>query len=86
MIYSEDDLQYAIESTRVILSPERRIDTFGSTSFRFYLISELMDTVNQIRVRNGSIQADRPQIMTPENAAKLSLEGSVSKLRNLSRC
>jgi hypothetical protein len=74
-MYSEDDLQYAIESTRVILSPERRIDTFGATSFQFYLVSELMDSVNQIRVRNGSIQADRPQIMTPENAAKLSLEG-----------
>jgi len=26
----------------VILAPERQIATFGSTSFRFYLISELM--------------------------------------------
>jgi len=74
-MYSEDDFQYAVENTRVIMSPKRRIDTFGATSFHFYLVSESMDSVNEIRVRNGSIQADRPQILTPENVAKLSLEG-----------
>ena len=74
-MYSEDDFQYAIENTRVIVSPKRRIDTFGTTSFHFYLVSELMDSVDEVRVRNGSIHADRPQIVTPENVAKLSLEG-----------
>jgi hypothetical protein len=74
-MYSEDDFQYAVGNTRIIMSPKRQIDTFGATSFRFYLVSELMDSVNEVRVRNGSIQADRPQILTPENVAKLSLEG-----------
>ena len=37
------DFQYAIENTEVILAPEGQIATFGHTSFRFYLISELMD-------------------------------------------
>ena len=46
---TEDDFQYAIENTRVILAPERQIASFGSTSFRFYLISELMDQANEIR-------------------------------------
>ena len=46
---TEDDFQYAVENTKVILAPEQQIATFGSTSFRFYLISELMDRVNEIR-------------------------------------
>ena len=59
----------------MILAPEHQIATFGSTSFRFYLISELMDQVNEVRVRNGRIHAERPQIMTPEHYARVLLEG-----------
>lgn len=70
-----DDFQYAIENTQVILAPERKIATFGSTSFRFYLISEMMDRVNEVRVRDGRIHADRPQILTPEYFSRLLLEG-----------
>lgn len=72
---TEDDFQYAIENTRVILAPERKIASFGSTSFRFYLISELMDQVNEIRVRDGQIHAERPQILTPEHYCRLLLQG-----------
>ena len=71
----EDDFHYAIENTRVILAPEQQIATFGSTSFSFYLISELMDRVDQVRVRNGKIHAERPQILTPEHYCRLLLEG-----------
>ena len=70
-----DDFDYAIENTQVILAPERQIATFGSTSFNFYLISELMDRVDQVRVRNGKIHAERPQILTPEHYCRLLLEG-----------
>ena len=52
---TRDDFDYALENTHVILAPERQIATFGSTSFNFYLISELMDRVNQVRIRNGKI-------------------------------
>jgi hypothetical protein len=72
---TEDNFQYAIENTRVIVAPERQIATFGSTSFRFYLISELMDQVNEIRVRDGRIHAERPQILAPEQYCRLLLEG-----------
>src|SRR5256714_9092155 len=72
---TDDDFQYAIENTRVILAPERQIATFGSTSFRFYLISELMDQANEVRVRDGRIHAERPQILTPEHYCRLLLEG-----------
>ncbi len=71
----EDDFHYAIENTRVILAPEQQIATFGRTSFNFYLISELMDRVDQVRIRNGKIHAERPQILTPEHYCRLLLEG-----------
>ncbi len=71
----KDDFDYAIENTQVILAPEQQIATFGSTSFNFYLISELMDRVDQVRVRNGKIHAERPQILTPEHYCRLLLEG-----------
>ena len=74
-MWSEDDFQYAAENTQVILAPEHQIATFGATSFRFYLISELMDQVNEVRVRDGRIHAERPQLVTPEHYTRLLLEG-----------
>lgn len=74
-MWSEDDIQYAAENTQVILAPEQQIATFGTTSFRFFLISELMDSVNQVRVRDGEIHAERPQILTPDHFARLLLDG-----------
>jgi hypothetical protein len=78
----KDDFDYAIENTQVILAPERQIATFGSTSFNFYLISELMDRVDQVRVRNGKIHAERPQILTPEHYCRLLLEGFGEKAQH----
>jgi len=74
-MWSEDDIQYAAENTQVVLAPSHQIATFGATSFRFYLISELMDQVNEVRVRDGHIHAERPQIVTPDHYARLLLEG-----------
>lgn len=70
-----DSFQYALENTQVILAPQRRIETFGSTSFHFYLVTELMDSVNQVRVRDGKIHAERPQIVAPDHYASMALEG-----------
>lgn len=72
---NKENFDYAIENTRVIIAPEQQIATFGSTSFQFYLISELMDRVDQVRVRNGTIHAERPQILTPDHYTRLLLEG-----------
>ena len=71
---NEDTFQYAIESTQVILAPQNRIETFGTTIFRFFLVSELMDTVGQVRVRDGKLHAERPSIITPANYHRM-LEG-----------
>src|SRR5438034_451343 len=72
---TRDDFDYAIENTHVVVAPEQKIATFGSTSFNFYLISELMDRVDQVRVRNGKIHAERPQILTPDHYCRLLLDG-----------
>lgn len=65
-MHSEDDIQYALETTEVLYEPDRRIDTFGATRFQFHLISELMDDAHRVRVRSGEIQADKPLILRPE--------------------
>ena len=78
----KDDFDYAIENTQVILAPEQQIATFGTTSFHFYLISELMDRVDQVRIRNGKIHAERPQILTPEHFSRLLLEGFGEKAQH----
>ncbi|MEM6910562.1 MAG: hypothetical protein AAF555_03175 [Verrucomicrobiota bacterium] len=74
-MYSEDDIHYALDQTRVIHEPDRRIDTFGNTQFRFQLISELMDSVGVTRIRDGRIEAVRPRIITPQQMQDLSLDG-----------
>ncbi len=74
-MYSEDDIQFAIESTKVLHEPDRRIDTFGTTTFEFFLITERRDTVNEVSVRNGRMTAEKPQILRPEPYEELSFEG-----------
>ena len=74
-MYSPDDVQYALEATRVLYEPARRIDTFGSTRFEFELLSELMDTVGQVRIRTGEVEACRPQIIRPEPHDGVEFEG-----------
>jgi hypothetical protein len=74
-MFREDDFQYALENTRVIRPPVQAIQTFGTTSFRFMLVTELMDQVDRVRVRDGRIHAERPSIVTPQNYSKLLLDG-----------
>ncbi len=72
---NDDTIQYAIDNTQVVVAPQRRIATFGDTSFRFFLVTELMDTVGQVRVRDGRLHAERPQIVTPGQIHRMLLEG-----------
>lgn len=69
------DFWYAVNNTEIKLMPARHIETFGITTLKYHLVSELMDTVNQTRVREGRMQANRPQIVTPESYSKTILEG-----------
>lgn len=72
---SEFDIQYALEQTRVLHEPDRRIDTFGSTQFEFQIVSELMDTISTCRVRQGRIEAHKPLIFRPDNLGGFDFDG-----------
>lgn len=74
-MYSDHDIQYALETTKILHEPDRRIESFGTTSFEFVLVSELMDSVTEVRVRNGTIDAERPRILRPEGYEDLDFEG-----------
>ncbi|MCX7712638.1 MAG: hypothetical protein N2035_03080 [Chthoniobacterales bacterium] len=72
---SQDDFEFALENTRVIIEPEQLIQTFGTTTFRFVLVTELMDEVHRVKVRNGQIEAERPRIVSPQYFQRMLLEG-----------
>ena len=72
---SEDDIQYAMETTRVLHEPDHRIQTFGETRFEFQLLSEPMDQVGKVRIRTGEVEAMKPRILRPEPYREIELEG-----------
>lgn len=74
-MHSQDDIHYALETTRVLREPDHRIQTFGETRFGFQLISELMDQVGQVRIRTGEVEAQRPRILRPEAFREIEFEG-----------
>lgn len=72
---SLDDFHYALENTRVLISPTQTIETFGHTSFEFYLVTEPMDQVGSVRIRTGKLSTERPRILSPQHLEKIFLEG-----------
>lgn len=72
---SKFDFWYAINNTRVVVPPVQRLETFGATIIHYHLVSELMDSIDKIRVREGRILAQRPQIITPTAIDAKVLEG-----------
>lgn len=72
---SQFDFWYAINNTRVVVAPSQRLETFGTTVIHYTLVSELMDSTDKIRIREGRVAAHRPQIITPSSIADKLLEG-----------
>jgi len=69
------DFWYAVNNTEVVVRPRQQLETFGSTTLHYHLVAETMDTVNQIRVREGRIHAYRPKIITMDSISSTLLEG-----------
>jgi hypothetical protein len=65
MNLSRDHFLYALESSRVLHEPDRRIATFGESRFQFQLVSELMDRSGEVRIRSGEMEACKPLIIRP---------------------
>ena len=82
---TEDDFQYAMDNTRVIVSPQRRLETFGTSVLNYYLITEPMDSVSGSYVREGKIVAEKPQIVAPQQITQLFVEGFGVRGENYAR-
>lgn len=72
---SQFDFWYAIQNTRIVVLPSRRLETFGTTVLNYHMVAEFMDETNKIRIREGRIQAHRPQIIVPSTIESNLLEG-----------
>jgi len=72
---SQFDFWYAVKNTEIMLEPKRHLETFGNTLIHYTLVCELMDTVGRVRIREGRLQGNQPQIVTPSSYAQLMLDG-----------
>jgi len=76
------DFWYAVNNTEVVSMPEQRLETFGATMVNYHLVTELMDSVNKVRVREGRLKAFRPQIIPPPSITEEMLEGFGEEARD----
>lgn len=72
---NRSSIEYAMQHTRVLYVPDRRIDSFGDTRFNFRLITEPMDEAGVCRVRSGWVEANRPRILRPAYLRGIETEG-----------
>ena len=69
------DFLYAAQATRVLHAPTKALETFGTTCLNYHLLAELEDVPGKIRIREGRLQANKPEIITPEQYVKDEFEG-----------
>ena len=69
------DFLYAAEATEILHGPMRALETFGTTSVNYHLLAELEDYPGKIRVREGRLQASKPELITPERYVKEEFDG-----------
>jgi hypothetical protein len=69
------DFWYAVNNTEIVLKPKQHLETFGATVLNYHLVSQLMDSVERVRVREGRLQAHQPQIITPQAYSRTFLDG-----------
>lgn len=69
------DFHYAVMNTEIVLAPRKSIETFGNTIINYSVVAETMDDAGKIRIREGRMQASKPQIVTPSAYTNLFTEG-----------
>ena len=69
------DFWYAVNNTEVLIMPSSRLETFGTTVLNYHLVSQLMDSVTKVRIREGRIETAKPEIIVPQLLAESLLEG-----------
>ena len=76
------DFWYSVNNTEVVATPQNRLETFGATMVNYHLVTELMDSVDKVRVREGKLKAFRPEIITPPSITDDMLEGFGEEARD----
>jgi hypothetical protein len=71
----QDTWEFSYENTRVIIVPKKRIATFADTTIYYTLLTADMDNPYLTHLREGSLTAEKPQILSPHNFATLLLKG-----------
>ena len=77
----DDNIWYAVNQTRIVTEPQQTIETFGVTRIRYYIVSEVMDRPNQVKIHEGIISSEKPSIITPQHFAQQVLDGFGEKAR-----
>ncbi|MDD2237376.1 MAG: hypothetical protein PHP44_07395 [Kiritimatiellae bacterium] len=72
---SSFDFWYAVNNTEVLRHPATLLETFGNTMVNYHLLTEPMDDTDKVRIREGRIEAYKPQIITPSSFGETALEG-----------
>ena len=68
------DFWYAVNNTELVSAPTNRLETFGDTMVNYYMVSELMDSIDKVRVREGQLKAFKPEIITPGAVQQMDLD------------
>ncbi|MBN2163613.1 MAG: hypothetical protein JXR25_14835 [Pontiellaceae bacterium] len=75
------DFWYAVNNTELITAPSSRLETFGDTIVNYYLVTELMDSIDKVRIREGHLKALKPEIITPQGLGQMDLPDFGSEAR-----
>lgn len=59
------EIEYAINHTQLVRTPQQKLNTFGITNVHYYLLTEPMESVKKTRIREGRVIAEKPRIVTP---------------------
>ena len=62
---SREEIEYASRLTEIVLTPENKLATFGATVVKYHVVTELLDSVGRVRIREGSFHVERPRLITP---------------------
>ncbi|MDD5093732.1 MAG: hypothetical protein PHV74_05035 [Dehalococcoidia bacterium] len=62
----QSEIEYAINHTQLVRPPGQRLNTFGTTNVHYYLLTEPMESVNETRIREGQVIAEKPKLVTPQ--------------------
>lgn len=63
---SADPIKSLLAGVRVLREPKHRLATFGATRVDYHLISAIDELPDRTRLREGTVVAQRPQILTPD--------------------